>query len=150
MGQLLEYQMFIDKGKGGNVPTRYKRIRCHMIYDVKHDGQHKARLVAGGHLTDPNTESVYSGVVLLRGIRLIVFLGELNALQLWGADVGNAYLEATTKEKVYIVGGPEFGSLEGHVLVIDWALYGLRSSGLCWHQRLSYVLRSMGFTPSKA
>jgi hypothetical protein len=47
MGQLLEYQTFIDKGKGGNVPTGYKRIRCHMIYDVKHDGQHKARLAAG-------------------------------------------------------------------------------------------------------
>jgi Reverse transcriptase (RNA-dependent DNA polymerase) len=87
---------------------------------------------------------------LLRGIRLIVFLGELNALQLWGPDIGNAYLEATTKEKVYIVGAPEFGSLEGHVLVIDWAPYGLRSSGLCWHQRFSDVLRSMGFTPSKA
>jgi hypothetical protein len=34
--------------------------------------------------------------------------------------------------------------------VIDRALYGLRSSGLCWHQRFSDVLRSMGFTPSKA
>jgi Reverse transcriptase (RNA-dependent DNA polymerase) len=36
------------------------------------------------------------------------------------------------------------------VLVIDWALYGLRSSGLCWHQQFSDVLQSMGFTPSKA
>jgi hypothetical protein len=121
-----------------------------MIYDVKHDGRHKAQLVAGGHLTDPNTESVYSGVVLLRCIRLIVFLAELNKLQLWGADVGNAYLEATIKEKVYIVGVPEFGSLEGHSLVIDCALYGLRSSGLCWYQRFLDVLRSMSFTPSKA
>jgi hypothetical protein len=40
-------------------------------------------------------------------------------LQLWGADVGNAYLEATTNEKVYTVGGPDFGSLEKHSLVID-------------------------------
>jgi hypothetical protein len=150
MGQLLEYEIFIDKGKDACVPIGYKRIRCHMIYDVKHDGRHKARLVAGGHLTDPNTESVYSGVVSLRGIRLIVFLAELNSLQLWGADVGNAYLEAKTKEKVYIVGGPEFGSLHGHTLIIDRALYGLRSSGLCWHQRFSDVLRSMNFTPSKA
>jgi hypothetical protein len=53
-----------------------------MIYDVKHDGRHKAQLVAGGHLTDPNTESVYSGVVSLHGIWLIVFLVELNALEL--------------------------------------------------------------------
>ena len=55
-------------------------------------------------MTNPNTESVYSGVVSLRGIRLVVFLAELNALKLWGADVGNAYLEAKTKEKVYIIG----------------------------------------------
>ncbi|MFA9289401.1 MAG: reverse transcriptase domain-containing protein, partial [Weeksellaceae bacterium] len=150
MSQLSEYQTFIDKGKGGQAPAGYKKIRCHMIYDVKHDGRHKARLVAGGHLTDPNTESVYSGVVSLRGIRLVVFLAELNSLELWGADVGNAYLEAKTKEKVYIVGGPEFGILAGHTLLIDKALYGLRSSGLCWHQRFSDVLRSMGFVQSKA
>jgi Reverse transcriptase (RNA-dependent DNA polymerase) len=108
------------------------------------------RLVAGVHLTDPNTESVYSGVVSLRGIRLVVFLAELNGLELWGSDVGNAYLEAKTKEKVYIVGGPEFGSLEGHTLLVDKALYGLRSSGLRWHERLADVLRSTGFTQYKA
>jgi hypothetical protein len=146
----LEYQTFVDRGKGGQAPAGYKKIRCHIIYDVKHDGRHKARLVAGGHLTDPNTESVYSGVVSLRGIRLVVFLAELNALELWGADVGNAYLEARTKEKVYIIGGPEFGALEGHTLLIDKALYGLRSSGLCWHQRFADVLRSIGFNQSKS
>jgi hypothetical protein len=64
MNQLLEYQTFLDKGKGGDAPMGYKKIRCHMVYDVKHDGRHKARLVAGGHLTDPNTDSVVS----LRGI----------------------------------------------------------------------------------
>jgi hypothetical protein len=71
-----------------------------MIYDVKHDGRHKACLVAAGHLTNLNTESVCSGVLSLRGIRLLVFLAELNKLQLRGVDVGNAYREATTKEKV--------------------------------------------------
>jgi Reverse transcriptase (RNA-dependent DNA polymerase) len=121
-----------------------------MIYDVKHDGRHKARLVAGGHMTEINTESVYSGVVSLRGIRLVIFLAELNQLELWGADVGNAYLEALTKEKVYIIGGPEFGDLIGHTLLIFKALYGLRSSGLCWHQRFADVLRSMGFVQSRA
>ena len=33
-------------------------------------------------------------------------------------DVGNAYLQALTREKLYIVGGPEFEELQGHVLVI--------------------------------
>jgi Reverse transcriptase (RNA-dependent DNA polymerase) len=150
MKQLLEYNTFVDQGKGGNAPAGYKKIRCHMIYDVKHDGRHKARLAAGGHLTHPNRVSVYSGVVSLRGIRLVVFLAELNSLELWEADIGNAYLEAKTKEKVYISGGPEFGLLEGHTLLVDKALYGLRSSVLCWHQRFADVLRVMGFIPSKA
>ena len=150
ISQLLEYGTFIDKGSGGEAPAGYKKIRGHMIYDVKHDGRHKSRYVAGGHLTDPNVESVYSGVVSLRGIRLVVFIAELNRLSLWGADVGNAYLEAKTKEKVYIIAGGEFGALEGHTLLIDKALYGLRSSGLCWHQRFSDVMRSMGFFQSKA
>jgi hypothetical protein len=43
---------------------------------------------------------VYSGVVSLCGIRLVIFLAELNQLEIWGADVGNAYLEALSKEKV--------------------------------------------------
>ena len=37
-----------------------------------------------------------------------MFLGKLNNLELWGADIGNAYLEAFTDEKLYTVAGPEF------------------------------------------
>jgi hypothetical protein len=63
--QLLDYNTFVDKGLGGAAPSGYKKIRYQMIYDAKHDGRHKVRLVAGGHLSDPNTESIYSGVVSL-------------------------------------------------------------------------------------
>ena len=56
-----------------------------------------------------------------------MFLAELNNLELWGADVGNAYLQALTREKLYIVGGPECEELQGHVLVMYKALYGTRS-----------------------
>jgi hypothetical protein len=92
----LDYNTFVDKGLGGAAPSGYKKIRYQMIYDVKHDGCHKARLVAGGNLTDPNAESVYSRVVSLQGIQLIVFLAELNESELWGADVDNDYIEALT------------------------------------------------------
>ena len=40
MLQLTKYQAFIDKSKGGQLPTGYKCILCHMAYDVKHDGRH--------------------------------------------------------------------------------------------------------------
>jgi hypothetical protein len=65
-------------------------------------------------------------------------------------DISSAYLESYTKEKVYIVAGPEFGEREGHTLIIERALYGLKSSGLRWHERLADVLVNMGFKPSKA
>jgi Reverse transcriptase (RNA-dependent DNA polymerase) len=101
-------------------------------------------------MTDPSRESVYSGEVSLRSLRLAIFLGELNDVSIMVADVGNAYLEAKTKEKVYIIAGPEFGELEGHTLVIYKALYGLRTSGARFHERFADTLRDMGFVPCDA
>ena len=56
----------------------YKKIRFHIVYGVNHDRHHKARLVAGGHITDITVEMVYSGVVYFRGIRLLVFISNPN------------------------------------------------------------------------
>ena len=72
-------------------------------FAVKFDGRHKARLVADGHLTPEPIENIYSGVVSLRNLGLVIFLGKLNHLELWGADIGNAYLETFTDEKLFIV-----------------------------------------------
>ena len=117
---------------------------------MKHDGRHKARLVADGHLTDIPLNSVYAGVVSIRGMRLCLFLGELNGMEAYATDIGNAYLEAKTREKVCIRAGPEFGELEGHLLIIYKALYGLRSSGREFGDLLADCLRKEGFVPSLA
>lgn len=103
-------------------------------------------------MTETPIDSVYSSVASLRGVRIAMFLAELNELQTWSTDIGNAYLESYTQEKLYIVGGHEFApfGLEGHTLVVVRALYGLKSSGLRWHEVLSDVFRQMGFVPSKA
>ena len=98
--QIHEYKVFRDTGKAkfhnGKIvtPDGFQKIRVHFVYAVKHDGRFKARLVADGHLTKEPVESIYSGVVSLRSLRMVVFLSQLNNLEIWGADVGNAYLEA--------------------------------------------------------
>lgn len=148
--QLFEYNCFKDLGKKAPIPAGYKKIRVHFVYDVKHDGRHKARLVAGGHMTEIPLDSVYSSVVSLRGVRFVIFLGELNGLKTWATDIGNAYLEAETKEKICFEAGPEFKELEGHTLTIFKALYGLRTSDVRWHERFADTLRNMGFFLSKA
>ncbi len=80
----------------------------------------------------------------------MIFFAELNGLEVHCTDVGNAYLEAKTKEKLYIIASKGFGELEGHTLVISRALYGLKSSGLCWHEKFADTLHDMGFKISKA
>ena len=142
--------MIPNRERYQNAPNGYQKIRVHLIFAVKHDGRHKARLVAGGHLTPDPIESIYSGVVSIRSLRLVIFLAKLNNLEVWGADIGNAYLEAKTKEKLYVVAGPEFEELEGHILVIYKALYRLKSSGLRGSQKIHDIMLDMGFSPCKA
>ncbi len=62
--QLYDYKVFDDRGSLQSPPSGYQKIRVHFVYAVKHEYRYKARLVSGGHLTDPLPhDTVYSGVV---------------------------------------------------------------------------------------
>ena len=156
LSQIHEYKVLKNTGKAqfhngkAVTPDGFQKIRVHFVYAVKHDGRFKARLVADGHLTKEPVESIYSGVVSLRSLRMVVFLSQLNDLEIWGADVGNAYLEAYTDEKLCIIAGPEFKELQGHLLIMIKALYGTHSGGARWHDRHFDILQELKFKPSKA
>jgi hypothetical protein len=60
-------------------PNGYKKIFLHVVFHVKHDGRHKERLIADGHLTDVPLDYVYAGVVSIKGFRLVIFLAELKS-----------------------------------------------------------------------
>ena len=64
----------------GPLPKDYNKIRAYFAFDVKHDGMHKARIVASGYLMNVPISSVHSGLASLRGIFLALFLAELNGL----------------------------------------------------------------------
>ena len=81
---------------------------------------------------------------------MVVFLFQLNVLEIWGADVGNAYLEAYSDEKLCIIAGPEFKELQGHLLIMIKALYRTHSGGARWLDRLFDILQELKFKPSKA
>ena len=147
--QIHEYKVFKDTGKAqfhnGKAVTLdgFQKIRVHFVYAVKHDGKFKARLVADGHLTK-------EPVVSLRSLRMVVFHSQLNDFEIWGADVGNAYLEAYTDQNLCIIAGPEFKELQGHPLIMIKALHGTHSGGARWHDRLFDILQELKFKPSKA
>ena len=54
----------LDKHKKVKKPPKgYHRIKVHLVFAVKFDGRHKARLAADDHLTPEPIENIYSGVV---------------------------------------------------------------------------------------
>jgi hypothetical protein len=140
---------FLDSGE--RVPVGYKWIKCHLIFDVKMDFTRKARYVAGGHMTDPPSTLTYSSVVSRDSVQIAFMLAALNDVQLLTADIGNAYLNAPMREKVYTTAGLEFGAeLQGQPVLIIRALYGLKSSGAAWRAHLAGTLQSLGFISSLA
>jgi hypothetical protein len=75
----------------------------------------------------------------------------LNDIEILSGDIGNAYLQAHTKEKVHTICGLEFGhNYHGHFAIIHCALYGLKSSGATWHAQFAGTLSHLGFTSSIA
>src|SRR5688572_30194207 len=102
-------------------------------------------------MMDPPDEEIFSGVVSMETVRLCFTIAKMNDLEVCAGDIGNAYLYGKTKEKVYVIAGPEFGDeLKGKTLIIHKALYGLKSSSAQFHEHLSATLLSMGYKPSKA
>jgi hypothetical protein len=80
-----------------------------MVFGVKYDLTHKARLVAGGNWTVNDKEDIYTRVVQMDTVIIEFFLGELYGFSCCACDIGNALFYGKTKEKVYMTVDPEFG-----------------------------------------
>jgi hypothetical protein len=128
----------------------FQEIKCHMIFDVKMDLTRKARMVAGGHTTETPASLTYSSVVSRDSVRIALLIAALNDLDIMACDIGNAYLNAPCREKIWFVAGPEFGSKQGQVVKVVRALYGLKSSGASWRNMLQETIQTeMGFIPTQ-
>ena len=83
-----------------------------------------------GHKTPDPTGSNFAGVVSRKSARITFTYTTLNDLDVYCADIQNAYLVAPTSEKHYIICGDEFGEgHEGKVAIITRALYGGKKAG---------------------
>ena len=83
-------------------------------------------------------------------MRIVLTLAALNDLDILVADVEHAYLTAPCREKCYLKAGQEFGKLEGQILIVRKALYGLKSSGAAFRAYLAEYLDKLGYRSSLA
>ena len=70
--------------------------------------KHKSRLVKNYHKTPQTEWSTFAGVLLRKIIRIALTYAALNDLPVFGDDIQNAYLQAPSSEKNYIICGPKF------------------------------------------
>ena len=115
----------------------YQFTPLRMIFDVKsEDLRRKARMVAGGHVVDATMYESYASVVHTRSIRLLMTVAVNHNIPFLTGDIGNAFVQAKTKEKIYSIAGKEFGQKQGCVLILQKALYGLAPSARAWNLEL--------------
>jgi len=117
-----------------------------MVFDVKMDFTCKAHFVAGSHTTDPPPCLTYASVISRESVWIAFLVAALNDLDISSADIGNVCLNANCAENIYTVAGKEFGpDLEGQVLLVTKALYGLKSSGAAWRKHRAESIKDLGF-----
>ncbi len=139
---------FLDKSKF-KPPSDYQNVRLHFVYEVKPDLRQKARLVCDGSRVDPRGLSTRATVVKGISVRLLDLIADAQNLEVICGDIGNAFIQAHTREKVYSYTGPEFGEHAGKIALIVRALYGLTTSAERFHKLFADFLRSVGFTPTR-
>eukprot|EP00957_Ditylum_brightwellii_P002944 224931-Ditylum_brightwellii.AAC.1 len=103
-----------------------------MVLDCKQDMRRKVRFVASSYLIDLLDNKVYSSTVKGTSVKLLHILAHKVGLDVLCGDICNAYANAFTTKKVYTITGIDIESnLNGKVVVIQKALYGLAT--LCLH-----------------
>ena len=84
---------------------------------------------------------------------MFFLIAALNDLDVWAADIKNAYLTALIKVKYYIVVTPDLGLDEewnGKSCKVVRALYGLPVAGASFREYLAKHLGELGYVPCKA
>ena len=137
--------------EGSQAPIGWSKESGHLIFDVKMDFTRKARWVLDGHKTADPAGSTYAGVVSRESVRIALTYAALNEIDVLAADIQNAYLQAPSSQKHFVICGDEFG-LEniGKIALIRRALYGGKSAGRDFRNHLRECMAYLKFTPCLA
>ncbi len=129
-----------------SIPAGYYKSSGHLVFDVKMDFTRKARWVKDGHKHPDPIISSYAGVVSRESVRIMLTYAALHDVDVLAADIRNAYLQAPTSEKHYIICGAEFGlEHQGKRALVVRALYGGKTAGRDFWHHLRSCMEMLGF-----
>ncbi|KAL7475891.1 hypothetical protein ACHAW6_001785 [Cyclotella cf. meneghiniana] len=100
-------------------PSDHQYMKCHMIVDVKmEDFCRKAWLVARGHMTKAPATLTHASIVFRETVHIALLVAALNDIDIWAADVLNAYITMSCGKKIWTTLGKEFGDNCGRKAII--------------------------------
>ena len=137
---------FVILDEGAHAPHGWKQVPGHLVWYVKMDFTRKARWVLDGHKTLDPIGSTYAGVVSRESVHIALTYAALNDLDVFAADIQNAYLQAPSSQKDYIICRPEFGIENiGRTALIHRALYGGKAAGRDFRNHLCSCMEFLNF-----
>ncbi|GFH50652.1 gag-pol polyprotein [Chaetoceros tenuissimus] len=101
IGALLNFHCFDIKPKGYKPPKEYQYICMHLVYYAKVDLRKKARLLCDGSCVDPRGLNTRATVVRGISVHLLDVIAHHWNKRILSGDIGNAFVQSKTKEKVY-------------------------------------------------
>ena len=133
-------------GNSENARVGWHAVMGHNIFDVKMDFTRKSRWVFGVHKTAEPKISIYAGVVSRESVSIALNYASLNGVDVTAINIRNAYLQAQSSQRDYIVCGPEF-DLEnvGKKSLIRRALHGGKTAGRDFWNHLLSCMHHLGF-----
>ncbi len=101
--------------------------------------------MTGGHMTNVPATFTYKSVIKHETVHIALMLAALNSLEVMVADIINACITDTCKEKIWTTLSYEFGKDSGKKATLVWALYGLKSVDQALHEHLANCRHSLGY-----
>ena len=76
-----------------------------IIFDLNVDLRRKARLVIGVHVVDSSGQEIYAITMKSISDSILMKIATVNNLDVMTGDIGNAYLNTNTEERIYTCAG---------------------------------------------
>ena len=146
---LLDMNCFNIQSPNYQPGDEFQYVHMHWIYCVKPDLTYKARLVCDGSRVDPKGLHTRATVVKTLSVRLLDIIADAWNKEVLTGDIGNAFIQSYTNEKIYTRFGKEFGDFQGCLAIIVKALYGLTTSAERFRSKFADLLRNVGFKSSR-
>ena len=112
----------------------------------------KVRLVAKGYTQKEgfDYEETFSPVVMIKSIRILLFIVAHMDYEIWQMDVKTAFLNRSLKETIYMVQPKGFitKGQEKKVCKLQKSIYGLKQASRSWNIKFDQSVKSFGFVQS--